>query len=423
MTLRRSLTIVWLLAVFGCRDAPEQTHIVLDVHVAKALAEDVTRIVVHGEKPSGAQTRDVTEASAAFKAGDAPRFVLQPAEDQTRLQVRIVALNGRDEVASAVLKSRYEPGRGLFLNVELGCGGAANLGDQVASDAPPKSINSCDHAPKQNPPRSGSGGGGSSGVEAGSGGRGTISNPTTIEGGSGSAAAGSGGGGEDSGDSGESGAGSGGAGSGGAGSSGAGSGGRGGAGSGGAGNGGRGGAGNSGSGACYEWKPVATISDAIETMTPEAFVAGVEHRDSSPAEDIEQFICRAKPEGMSIKVVGKASRWGCYMPGPGTTNYTMTSDVDILVSRNTQPCLSWSALSSMQEPSSTLVFGDDPQAHRVCRVFHDEAAEGHGTSGARIGQVRQEDGRWVCRYEFYYYVDNQTRVNQTGETVEVLQLN
>jgi hypothetical protein len=326
----------------------------------------------------------------------------------------------------------------LFLNVELGCSGAANLGDQVASDAPAKSINSCDHAPKQNPPRAGSGAGGGSGAEAGSGGRGTISNPPTTEGASGTAAAGSGGpDGEDSGDGGEggeagngdAGSGSGGAGSGGAGGGGAGSGGssrggRGGAGgSGGAGSGGRGGAGSSGSGACYEWTTVATISDAIETMTPEAFVAGVEHRDTSPAEDVEQFICRAKPEGMSIKVVGKASRWGCYMPGPGTTNYTVTSDVDILISRNTQPCLAWSALSSTQEPSSALVFGDDPQAHRVCRVFHDEAAEGHSTSGARVGQVRQEDGRWVCRYEFYYYIDNQTRVNQSGETVEVLQLN
>jgi hypothetical protein len=442
----------WAVLAAACQDAPTQTHIVLQVHVARAIAAQVTSIVVHGQKQSGATTVDVSEASADYDAGETPRFVLQPATGRDELHVRIVALHDREEVASATLTSWYSAGRGLYLDIELGCSDAYDLGGQQASGSPGKPIDSCDFTMLKTPragsggaggksgsggaPAAGSGGAGSGGAGAGGGGgagggagasgdgaSGTESTSRTgAAGGSGTAAgaggagqgpvsgAGAAGGGGSSGSA----AGSGGAGSGGAGAGGAGVGGVGGA----AGGGGTGGGPGTG---CLTWRTIATISDAIETLSPEAFIAGIEHRDT-PTEDIKQFICRASPAGLTEKLVGKASKWGCYLPGPGTTAYTVMENVEILISSNTAPCLTWKPLSPAQPPTSPLIFGDGSGATHVCRVSHAGVAEGRDTSGERIGQVRLESAQYVCRYEFYYYVENMTHVNLAGETTQVLDL-
>jgi hypothetical protein len=430
----------------ACQEAPTQTHILLEVHVASAIAKQVTRIVVHGEKRSGATTDDVTQASANYKAGDTPRFVLQPAADSGRLQLRVVALHDREEIASALLKSWYSEGRGLYLDIELGCTGPYDLGEQQAAESPAKAIDSCDFAMAKNP-RAGSGGAGGKsgsggGPAAGSGGKpaqtsaGTGGVPGSGAGGDGgasdtpgtppasgtgaTAAGGSGAGGTG-------GAGSGGmagqglvGGAGAAGGGGAGSGGVGGA-AGAAGAAGGGGASGAPGSGCLSWQTVVTISDAIETLSPAAFIAGTEHRDN-PIEEIKQFICRATPTGTTEKLVGKASKWGCYLPGPGTTAYTVMDNVEILISSNTAPCLTWKPLSPTQAPASPLIFGDGSGAARVCRVSHSGVAEDRNTSGERIGQVRLESAHYVCRYEFYYYVENMTHVNLAGETTQVLDL-
>jgi hypothetical protein len=429
----------WAVLAAACQKAPTQTHIVLDVHVASAIAKQVTSVVVHGQKRSGATTDDVTKASADYEPGETPRFVLQPAAAQERLQLRIVALHDREEVASATLRSWYSAGRGLYLGVELGCSGAYDLEDQEASESPTKPINSCNFKLAKTPNAGSGGAGGKSGSggepAAGSGGK--PANPSAGTGGTSSAGASGASEPEPTNRTGAAGgsgtaAGTGGAGqgpvsgtgaAGGGGASGA-------AGSGGAGSGGGGAGGAAGGGGsagatpapgCLTWRTVATISDAIETLIPEAFIAGTEHRDN-PTEEIKQFICRASPAGMTEKLVGKASKWGCYLPGPLATAYTVMENLEILISSNTAPCLAWKPLSPTQPPTSPLIFGDGSGAARVCRVSHAGIAEGRNTSGERIGQVRLESGQYVCRYEFYYYVENMTHVNLAGEATEVLAL-
>jgi hypothetical protein len=428
----------------ACQEAPTNTHIVLDVHVAKAIEDRVTSVVVHAEKRSGGTTDDVRNVKASFKAGDTPRFVLQPAANQAQLQVRVVALQNREEIASAVLRSRYSAGRGLFLDVELGCEGPYDLGEQLASEEPSKPIDSCKY-PKT--ARAGAAGGAGSGgkpamAQAGSSGeapsgltgeagaagsdanRGTGGAGTGAaganEGGAGAAgAAGAAGGGNISAGAGGTAGGStvsntagqGGAGTGGAGAGGAGAGGA-------AGGGGASGAPGTG---CLTWQPVATISDAIETLSPPAFVAGTEHRDT-PTENIPNFICRATPAGTATQLVGKASKWGCYLPGPGMTAYTVMDNLEILISSNTSPCLTWKTLSPTTAPTSPLIIGTGAGAARICRVSHAGVAEGRNTSGERVGQVRLESGQYVCRYEYYFYIENMTHVNEAGELTQVLDL-
>jgi hypothetical protein len=438
---RAQLLAFLLLAGFACQDEPTQTHIVLEVHVAKAIEAEVTSIVVHGEKPSSSGPTDVSKATADFEPGDTPRFVLQPATGQAQLQVRVVAMHERDELASALVKSRYAAGRGLHLDVELGCTGPYDLGEQEAAATPSKKLVSCDY---EKLPSGGSGGKAGSGGGPAAGTSGKIVGAVTAAGGGGSSGTGEAGLGADEGGAGAAGlgssgtaAGSGGAGSGGAGAGGAGAGGAGaggagaggagagGAGAGGAGAGGAGAGGRSGAGAggdpfdCVTWTHVTTISDAIESLNPPAYIAGHELRDN-PTEEIPQFICQATPPGLSTKLVGKASRWGCYIPGPGTTAYTVTEDVEIMVSSNTSPCLRWNPLSPTIAPASRLMFGDD--GSRVCRVSHSGNAEGRSTSGERVGQVRLESNQYVCRFEFYYYLDNMTHVNLAGEATQVLDL-
>ncbi|HET6340214.1 MAG TPA: hypothetical protein VFG30_43690 [Polyangiales bacterium] len=421
-------------AFAACQEEPTHTHIVLDVHVAKAIEDRVTSVVVHAEKRSSATTDDVRDAKASFKAGDAPRFVLQPAANQAQLQVRIVALQNREEIASAVLRSRYSAGRGLFLAVELGCEDAYDLGEQSASEEPAKPIDSCKY--KKTPragaaggpaagsggkpamPKAGSSGEAPSGVTGEAGAAGSDANRGTGGAGSGAAGANVGGAGAGGGNpsagaggsadgstvsntGGQSGAGTSGAGAGGA-------------------AGGGGASGEPGTG-CLTWQAVATISDAIETLSPPAFVAGTEHRDN-PTENIPNFVCRATPAGTATQLVGKASKWGCYLPGPGATAYTVMDDLEILISSNTSPCLTWKTLSPTTAPTSPLIFGTGASAARVCRVSHAGVAEDRNTSGERVGQVRLESGQYVCRYEYYYYVENMTHVNEAGELTQVLDL-
>lgn len=153
---------------------------------------------------------------------------------------------------------------------------------------------------------------------------------------------------------------------------------------------------------------------------PEAFVAGLEQRENQA--DVKQYICLATPQGVTGKLLGKASRWGCYIPAAGDAAYTeITTDVDILISSNAQPCLHWAPLEAERAPASTLQFGS-PNPVRACRVFHEGIAEeGKNTKGARVGQVRQENGKWVCRFEFYSGLQMPTLTNQPGEVAEVLE--
>src|SRR4051794_40212660 len=93
----------WLLLLAACQEGATPTHIVLDVHVAKLIEARVTSVVVHSDKRSGAESEDDPEAKATFKAGQTPRFILQPATHQAQLQLRVVALHDREEIASALL--------------------------------------------------------------------------------------------------------------------------------------------------------------------------------------------------------------------------------------------------------------------------------------------------------------------------------
>jgi hypothetical protein len=129
----------------------------------------------------------------------------------------------------------------------------------------------------------------------------------------------------------------------------------------------------------------------------------------------------ASPDPLTPKAVGKASRWGCYVPGPGESVYTVTTGVELLISRNSSPCLAWKPLDPSIAPTSPIVFGGS----RVCRVshdgvFHDVPGVARSTTGERIGQVRMEGGVWVCRYEFYFNELNKTLINNPSETTDVL---
>ncbi|HKP61076.1 MAG TPA: hypothetical protein VJV78_30305 [Polyangiales bacterium] len=392
MTTRTSIArAVALLSLCACQDGTTQTHVLLEVQVAQALAKRVTRVDVHGQKPGGSRDEGAG-VSSAYKAGDALRFVLQPSAAQSRLQVRIVALSDGEVIASAVLRSRYRAAHGLHLKVEIGCEGERDLGEQTASETARELIDTCKFRVKELP-MAGAGG------AAGGGGMTVELMP----------AAGMGGRGEG----GKSGSGTGGVGGAGAG----------GAGAGGAGAGAAGGAGMpaepaSSEPGCYSWRKVAKIAE-VETLMPAAFVAGTEQRDGS-AEEVKQFICLATPPGISGKLLGKASKWGCYIPVAGEAAATVTTDVEVLISRNSQPCLSWVALEAERAPAGTLLFGDGRV--QACRVFHEGVGEeGHNTSGARVGQVRHEDGKWVCRYEFYSYLMRPTLTNQPAERTEVLE--
>jgi hypothetical protein len=141
---------------------------------------------------------------------------------------------------------------------------------------------------------------------------------------------------------------------------------------------------------------------------------------------ITQYICMAGPPEIPSAAIGKASIWGCFIPGPGDTAYKVPNNVELLVSNNLSPCLTWDQkLDPSHEPTGPVVFGDPPM--HVCYVqhigtYHDDMGNVVATKGPRIGQVRSEGGVWVCRYEFYYGEYMKTFVNQMGEDTRVLDL-
>ena len=428
----------------ACGGDSAQTKIVLFVSANEPLAERITRVGVYDLRDAQDPSPDTSQP---FTRGVSQRFEQAPRPGRSDMRVRIVAWHDQDLIASASLRSEYTEGLSLYLRLTIDCEGTNDLGWHSASikssvsaidtcgtsaSVPSTTAGAAGTRQTTSNQRMGAGGetagaaaressagkDGSSGTSAGSNGEdngagaGRAANdgiqPSPASGGAGAA--------------GESGAQSG------AGADAAGSGmatGSGGA----AGQGGRAAAaGSSGGGAgggsgvpanCYNWRTIQSAAD-VERITPGAYVAGIEQRQN-PAEQVPQYVCLARPSPLTDKAVGKGSRWGCYIPGPDpATSYTATNNIDVLVSSNDQPCLAWKPFDGAREPDSNLVLGEGQQASKVCRVYHDGVGETRLTSGARVGQVRFEGGRWVCRFEFYFGDYHMTFTNAAGEQTEVL---